>query len=150
MADITQAENKLLNSLIQDCITYRLTEKEGREYVKSRFREISTSSYNIRKANVLRDKTTDIWLNHFTRVGFVSSHRRQIEQIESIQSDSLKQLYKETANDNRDEYKILRLKADIRENTKLISELSLGTPIISAIKARIEQTQIAQRVPTSP
>jgi len=60
MADITQAENKLLNSLIQDCITYRLTEKEGRQYISTRFREILTSSYNIRKANVLKDRTTEI------------------------------------------------------------------------------------------
>ena len=148
MADITQAENKLLNSLIQDCITYRLTEKEGREYIKTRFREISTSSYNMRKANVLKDKTTEIWLNHFTRIGFVSSHRKQIEQIETIQSDSLKQLFKETSNLKRDEFKILKLKADIRESTKLISELSLGTPIISAIKAKVE-SNIEARVPAS-
>ena len=85
---------------------------------------------------MLKDRTTEIWLNHFTRVGFVSSHRRQIEQIESIQSDSLRQLHFETNKQNRDEFKILRLKSDIRENAKLLSELSLGPPIISAIKAK--------------
>ena len=42
---------------------------------------------------------------------------------------------------DRDEDKLSKLKQDIRENTKLLSELNLGTPIISAIKARIEQTE---------
>jgi hypothetical protein len=36
MADVTEIESKFLNSLIQDCITYRLTEKEGREFIKSK------------------------------------------------------------------------------------------------------------------
>jgi hypothetical protein len=36
MADITKTENKFLNSLIEDCITYRLTEKEDRKYIKSK------------------------------------------------------------------------------------------------------------------
>ncbi|MEP6576408.1 MAG: hypothetical protein ABJB85_08280 [Nitrososphaerota archaeon] len=39
----------------------------------------------------------------------------------------------------RDEFKISRLKNDIRENAKLLSELGLGTPIISAIKAKLEE-----------
>ena len=34
---------------------------------------------------------------------------------------------------------IFRLKNDIRENAKLLSELGLGTPIISAIKAKIQE-----------
>jgi hypothetical protein len=36
---------------------------------------------------------------------------------------------------------ILRLKNDIRENAKLLSELGLGTPIISAIKAKMQQQE---------
>jgi ribosomal protein L15 len=140
MADITETESKFLNSLVQDCITYRLNEKEALEYIKTRFRDISISSYKIRKANVLKDKSTQIWLNHFTRVGFVSNHKKQIEEIQNIQNDSLHQLFEETIKKNkrRDEHKILKLKADIRENSKLLSELSLGTPIISAIKAKLQ------------
>jgi len=36
---------------------------------------------------------------------------------------------------------ILRLKNDIRENAKLLSELGLRTPIISAIKSKLQQSE---------
>jgi hypothetical protein len=41
----------------------------------------------------------------------------------------------------RDEDKILKLKHDIRENTKLLSELGVGTPIISHIKAEVDEAK---------
>ena len=142
MADITETENKFLNVLVKDCITYRLTETEALKYIMTRFHAISLSSYKLRKSNVLSDKSTQLWLNHFTRIGFVSNHKKQIENIEAILEDSLKQFFFEKDKKNRDERKIQQLKNDIRENTKLLSELNLGTPIISAIKG---QTKITKR-----
>lgn len=35
MGDITETENKFLNELVKDCITYRLTETESLEYIKT-------------------------------------------------------------------------------------------------------------------
>ena len=49
------------------------------------------------------------------------------------------QLQIEIDKTNRDEYKILKLKDNIFETTKLLSERNLGTPIISAIKSKLEQ-----------
>jgi CHAT domain-containing protein len=135
---ITQTENKFLNELVLDCITYRLGEREALEYIRIRFKEISESSYKQRKAHVLSDESTQIWLNHFTRIGFVQHHKEQIEVIQKIQDDSLRQVFIETNRNNRNENVILRLKNDIRENAKLLSELGLGTPIISAIKAKLQ------------
>lgn len=86
----------------------------------------------------MSEKSTEIWLNDFTRIGFVSNHKKHIEYIESIIEDSLEQFFIEKNKKQRDEKKIHLLKADIRDNTKLLSELNLGTPIISAIKSRIE------------
>ena len=63
MGDITETENKFLNELVKDCITYRLTETESLEYIKTRFHVISLSSYKLRKANILSDKSTEVWLN---------------------------------------------------------------------------------------
>jgi len=77
-------------------------------------------------------------LIHFTRIGFVKNHQHDIEVIEKIRDDSMHQLQIEIAKPNRDEYKILKLKDNIIETTKLLSELNLGTPIISAIKAKLE------------
>ena len=59
--------------------------------------------------------------------------------IQKIQDDSLRQFFIETNRNqaNRDEDKIKGLKQDIRDNVKLLSELGLGTPIISAIKSKI-------------
>jgi hypothetical protein len=39
----------------------------------------------------------------------------------------------------RNERIILQLKVNIIETTKLLAELNLGTPIISAIKAKLER-----------
>jgi mevalonate kinase len=82
-----------------------------------------------------------MWLNHFTRLGFIQHHKEQMETIQKIQDDSLRQFLIEINHnqDNMDEDKIMKLKQDIRDNVKLLSELGLGTPIISAIKAKMQQ-----------
>jgi mevalonate kinase len=91
---------------------------------------------------------TQLWLNHFTRIGFVSNHKKHIENIEAILEDSLKQFFVEKNRKNRDERRIQQLKSDIRENTKLLSELNLGTPIISAIKTKVEGNEKGTPVST--
>jgi len=123
---------------VQDCITYKLDENEALKYIEIRFKKIGLASYKHRKAAVLSDGATQIWLNNFTRVGFVSNHKKQIEYIEKIQDDSLRQLFIEQNRQARNEGIILRLKQDIRDNTQLLSELNAGTPIISALKARLD------------
>lgn len=49
----------------------------------------------------------------------------------------MRQLFIESTKHDRNEVMILKLKHDIRENIKLLSELGLGTPIVSAIKSKI-------------
>ena len=137
----TETEDKFLTELIKDCITYRLEEQEALQYIAIRFKQpISLSAYKHRKARVVGEDNTQLWLNHFTRIGFVQHHKNQIEIIEAIQKDSIRQFFAETNRTNRDEDLIKSLKSDIRENTKLLSELGLGTPIISAIKAKMNET----------
>ena len=136
--------SRFLNSLIQDSITYRLTINESLAYIKSRLgKEISEPCYKKRKAKVLSDESTNLWLNHFTRIGFVTSHKESIENIQRLLNDSLRQFLIQTSRrtEQRDEDIILKLKSDIRENTKLLSELSLGTPILASIKAKLEQKE---------
>ena len=93
LASITDTEDKFLNSLITDCIIYRLTLNEGREYIKYRFRKISSASYKMRKASVLSDESTQVWLNHFTRIGFVQHHKEQMEHIQRLEEDSMRQFF---------------------------------------------------------
>jgi hypothetical protein len=139
---LSETESKFLNSLIADSVIYNLSVAEALEYIKTRFKKISEPCYKHRKAKVLSEESTQIWLNHFTRIGFVKTHKEQIEYIQRLQDDSLRQLFVETTHQQpRNEDKILRLKQDIRDNTKLLSELGLGTPIISAIKSKMQQQQ---------
>ena len=145
MGDITATENKLLNELVKDCIMYRLTESEALEYIKFRYKAISLSGYKLRKGKVTSEQSTQIWMNHFTRVGFVTHHKEQIDIIKTIQNDSLKQLHLERKKEDRNEAIIFRLKEDIRENAKLLSELGLGTPVIAAIKTKFEEANQIQR-----
>lgn len=132
-------QNDFLNSLVQDCTTFNLDTKESLLYIKARYgKPISRASFNRRKASILSDHSTDIWLHNFTRIGYVKNHQQDIEVIRKLRDDSLRQLQTEIDRPIRDEYKILKLKDNIIETTKLLSELNLGTPIISAIKAKVE------------
>lgn len=143
---ITETENKFLNSLVLDSITYRLTTIESLTYIASRFRRISERCYKQRKARVLSDESTQVWLNYFTRIGFVKHHKEQIEAIEKIQEDSLRQFSIESRKiqTERDEDRLAILKQDIRDNVKLLSELGMGTPIMASIKRRIDEARIAK------
>lgn len=139
MANLNQRDNRLLNELVKDCITYKLDTNEAVQYIEARYgKPVAASSYKARKARVLSDDSTNIWLNNFTRIGFVQSHQQDISTIIKLRDDSMHQLQIEIDKPNRDEYKILKLKDNIIETTKLLSELNLGTPIISAIKAKVE------------
>jgi hypothetical protein len=62
-----------------------------------------------------------------------------MDTIQMIQDDSLRRFYLEATMENRDENLILRLKNEIRETSKLLSEFSLGTPVVAGIKAKLEK-----------
>jgi mevalonate kinase len=78
------------------------------------------------------------------QIGFVKHHKEQIEHIQRLQDDSMRQFFVESIKQNRNEDKILKIKQDIRDNVKLLSELGLGTPIISAIKSKLEDAKTVQ------
>jgi len=133
-------EGKLLNELIKDCITYHLTENEALEYIEKRFgKKISRASYHRRKAIIKSDNSTQLWISHFTRVGFVQSHISHLETINKIRNELLHQLSAEINKPNRDEDKILKIIDRIMESTKLLVALDMGSPIIAEIKAKLEQ-----------
>ena len=135
----TETESKFLDELIKDSITYKLSEIEALEYIKVRFRPVSSSTFRHRKSEILSDNSINLWLSDYTRLGFVISHKQHIESIQAILDDSLRQFYHEKDKPLRNEDRIFRLKSNIIEDIKLLSELNLGTPIISAIKARIQE-----------
>jgi len=137
----TKAESKLVNELMADIVTYRLTEPEGMKYVAARFRPISRSVYSRRHAFTNSDKNVNLWLNHFTRIGFVLHHKKQIEDALRIQDHSLRDFITEIsrAPEDQDHDLIYKIKHDMRENIRLLTDLGLGTPIISALKAKLDK-----------
>ena len=142
--------NRFLNSLVQDCITYNLSEVESLEYIKTRYgKPISRTSFCRRKSHVLSDNSANRWLSHYTRIGFVKGHIENVETIRKIRDDSMRQLQIEQDKKVRDERKILALKDSIMESTKLLSELNLGTPIVAGIKAKLQTKENEKRISIS-
>lgn len=144
----TAKENEMLKALVADCINYNFNERESLTYIKSRLgREISADVYYRRKKQINSGDYAKEWLNYFSRVGFVVKHKQIIEVVEKIQQDSLKDYLIEQSKpyEIRNKNEIKQLRYEIRENAKLLQELSLGTPIIAQIKAKIDQsTQVLQ------
>lgn len=136
-----QLEVKLINELMADIVTYRLTEPEGMKYIAARFRPISISSYKHRHARVNSDKNVNLWLNHFTRIGFVIHHKKMIEDAMRIQDHSLRDFITEISREIPDHDLIYKIKNDMRENIRLLTDLGLGTPIISALKAKLDKVE---------
>ncbi len=112
---------------------------EALEYIKREYGLINRRTYYRRRNKLLSDDTRNSWYSYFTRIGFVELHKEQMDTIQIIQDDSLRRFYLEATKENRDENLILRLKNEIRETSKLLSEFSLGTPVVAGIKAKLEK-----------
>jgi hypothetical protein len=138
-----KAESKLVNELMADIVTYGMSEKEGMKYIEIRFREIGITSYKKRHAFVNSDKNVNLWMNHFTRIGFVIHHKKQIEDAMRIQNHSMRDFITEISRpaEESDHDLIYKIKHDIRENIRLLTDLGLGTPIISALKSKLDKVE---------
>ena len=137
-----QYRQKLLDKLVTDCITYRLTEKEAHKYIEEEYgKPISSKTYFTIKSRLesQSEVTSQLWLNEFTRIGFVQHHRKLIDNLERIYEDNLNRFFIESRKEPRNEELILKINANIRENTRLLCELGLGSPIIAAVKAKLQQ-----------
>jgi hypothetical protein len=143
LSDLTRDRSILLDKLVSDCITYGLSVDESLEYIKRQFGEIKERTFFRRKRKVKSDKSNMEWFSYFTRIGFVELHRKQMDILEMIQDDSLRRLYDEKLKpvEQRDDYLILKLKKEIRENGNELSEFSLGTPTIAGVHARLDRFQ---------
>ena len=127
--------------MVSDCITYSLKEQEALEYIKLKFGEIKSRSYQQRKAKILSEDSARIWFDWFTRIGLVLNHKKQMGDLQKVQDETMHQFYLETQKEPRDWRIISQLSYNIRENVKLLSELGLGTPIISAIRSKLEKAR---------
>ena len=91
------------------------------------------SKYGLRQRINIRSD------NGHNKPGFIDPHI-DIEIYDLINLNEQKKPF-----DIKDSQEIRRLRYEIRENAKLLQELSLGTPIVAQIKAKIDQLENAQR-----
>ena len=139
-----QQRQKLLSKLVSDCITFRLTETEALKYIEKEYgKPISSRNYYLVKSKLESEDSSQIWLDEFARIGFVQQFRKLFDDSIKIHDDSLNRLYIEATKSNRNETLILNLKKDARENIRLLFELCDSSPIIAAIKAKIQQNSSA-------
>ena len=84
-----KAESGFLNKLVSDCITFRLHENEALEYIEKEFGQpISKRSYWRRRQHLTSHTSSKLWVNWFSRIGFVQLHKKQIDDVITILEDS--------------------------------------------------------------
>lgn len=138
-------DESVVLSLVSDCVNFGLDEKQSLLYIKTRFgKDMSPRTYYKYKKKIDSGQYAEQWLSYFAKVGFLINHKQYIETIETIQKDTMKDYLVLNTQDTRSKnMKVINtLRNDIRENTKLLQELSLGTPIIAQIKAKLENAQM--------
>lgn len=144
-------EKQFLHSLITDCETYRLSEKESMEYIRRKTDgqfSISSRHYYRIKKYIRSEPACQRWMNHEARIGFVIEHKKRIDEMELVQRELMKLLLKETAREEikQDKNLILKISSQIESANKRLSELSLGTPVVAEIKNRVKEAGDAQGV----
>jgi len=77
----------------------------------------------------------------------VQLHHELLDNVKFLLNDSNERLIAEKNKIPRNEDRILKLKADIRESVNLLSELGLGTPIVAQIRAKLAEKEARRIIP---
>jgi hypothetical protein len=151
MAILSHAKHKKYQLLeaVRDCIIYSLTEREALAYIKNRTGEkLSTRHYYRIKSFVQSDPSTQLWLSQFTKLGFVTEHRKHIDEVNKARSEMWRMILEEQSKpeEKQDKFLITKLYAQIQENIKLASALNLGTPVVAQIKAMVDKAASSNNI----
>ena len=134
---VSSRDKQVINQLIIDCSIYNLNENESLEYIRQRLgKEISGRTYRRYSKNLDNDEMTQTWLNQHTKVGFLTKHKQIIDVIDTIQKDTLRDYLAENSKpyEEKNHFRIQTYRNSLRENSKILQELTLGSPIIAQIK----------------
>jgi hypothetical protein len=144
MGRVTGRDQEIISKLVVDCNIYSLNERESLEYIKQRLgRSISGRTYRRYKTNLNYDEMTQAWINQYTKVGFLTTYKEIFDVIDIVQKDTLRDYLAENSKpyEEKNHARIQTYRNSLRENSKLLSELSAGSPIIAQIKARIDTAE---------
>jgi len=142
MGKVTKRDKQALDQLVLDCSIFNFHENEAREYIEKRFgKEISGRTYRRYKKNLENGNMAQEWMNYFSRIGFVVIHQQVCEGAKYLLESSMRRLLKEENKEKQDDYFILKLKEEIRKDLEVVSEFSLGTPVLTTIKERMQKLE---------
>jgi hypothetical protein len=142
MTKYTKHQKYQLFEAVRDCITYSLTEREALAYVKNRTGdELNRRNYYRIKSFVQSEPSTQLWLSQFTKLGFVTEHRKHIDEVNKARAEMWHIILEEQLkpDEQQDKLLIAKLYSQIQENIKLASALNLGTPVVAQIKAMVDK-----------
>lgn len=141
MGKVTKRDGESLKQLVLDCSMYNFDEKDALEYIKTRFgKAISGRTYRRYKGNLQNGNLTQDWMNYFTRIGFMVTHQQVFQGAKYLLESSIRRLFEEeNKSHNKDDTLILKLKQEIRAELWLVSQFSIGTPVISNIKEQSDE-----------
>ncbi len=129
----------LKQTLIEDCITHRLTYEESKDYVEKRLgAELSRTNFFDWKRKINSDDTLDIYFNEHTRIGFVKNQRDRYDEAESVMATLMRQWGEFRGKSDPDIGELCRLADTIISVNKRMEDISMSNPVISKIKTRIE------------
>jgi hypothetical protein len=139
----TKHQKHRLVEAVRDCVTYSLTEREALAYIKNRTGdELNRRNYYRIKSFGQSEPSTQLWLSQFTKLGFVTEHRKHIDEVNKARAEMWRMILEEQQikpAEQQDKLLIAKLYSQIQENIKLASALNLGTPVIAQIKAMVDK-----------
>jgi hypothetical protein len=127
-----------LEILVTDCITHRMTQVESKEYIKTRYKEVSLSTIKRTKSRLLSDDALNKYFNEHTRIGFVHDQRDRRNEMLSVMEQLMRRWKDYTSRKDIDIHRVVRLAEAIVNTNKRLEEISLSNPVISKIKAKID------------
>lgn len=129
----------LLRKLCADCIAYGLKPNAELVYVKQELGEsVPIRTINRYKSELRSDESTRQWYSDFARINFVKNHQKILEDLERLYDDTNHRIFEEGLKSPRQEGLIIRLKADLKETMLMLHEFGTDTPVIDAIRLKIE------------
>ena len=124
---VTKRDMQLIKQLVLDCDIYNFREKDALEYIKTRLgRNISGRTYRRYKTCMLDGNLTRDWMNDFTRTGFLVQHHQLFSCARHLLESSMGRLLEEENKEIPDDNLMLHLRQDVRDNMKVVGELSAG------------------------
>ena len=137
-----------MEQLVPDCDIYNFREKDALEYIKRRLgRAVSGRTYRRYKARMLDGNLTRDWMNYFTRTGFLVQHHQLFSCARHLLESSMRRLLEEENKESPDDNLMLHLRQDVRDNMKVVNELSTAPAVISQLDSKICELQekVAQK-----